>query len=350
MLANVKDRPTRIVWSPYFNAQGQWASEDYQNRGTQTGYYDYEAKDGEITGLSSGDFNLVFQESAIYRLEYIGLPSVFSSQAISTNRGCAAPRSIVSIGQSVFFLAHDGFCVSNGADVQVLSHGRVWEYFQAQNQPAEFSLVQGVADTHSNSIIWNYTTRAGTKAQLIYNYAFDRWTHSTIQGDWIFEGLPRRITMSDDDPDFQNDGDMSAEGLPSFDDNKFKTQRTRVLSLWVNPATDGGVAEYRQLKGSPLTATFQTGDIQIEAGFLSFIREVMPHIDANEKCIVASITGKITLGGDAKTTDEVMQGEQGFISVINEGRYHSLLIKVPEGVSWRTAWGFSADYEKAGRV
>ncbi len=56
---------------------------------------------GDITGITGGEFGIVFLEKAIVRMSYIGSPLFFQFDTISRNIGCIEGGSIAQ--QAVHF-------------------------------------------------------------------------------------------------------------------------------------------------------------------------------------------------------------------------------------------------------
>ena len=72
---------------------------------------------GDITGITGGEFGIVFLEKAIVRMSYIGSPLFFQFDTISRNVGCVEGGSIAQYGGVTYFLSDDGFYSCNGQQV-----------------------------------------------------------------------------------------------------------------------------------------------------------------------------------------------------------------------------------------
>lgn len=64
---------------------------------------------GQITGLVGGQYMLAFKRTGIFYGEYVGAPSIFNFDVLSTTVGTAYPSSIINSRYGIFFLGADGF-------------------------------------------------------------------------------------------------------------------------------------------------------------------------------------------------------------------------------------------------
>lgn len=86
-------------------------------------YDDY----GPITGLTSGEWILIFKERAIYRMT--GPP--FSFDLVSGSIGCRQPNSIVKTGEDVYFWSDNGpAVVRGGQQVVLLAENKIDSYIK----------------------------------------------------------------------------------------------------------------------------------------------------------------------------------------------------------------------------
>ncbi len=133
---------------------------------------------GDITGLSGGEYGLVFLERAIYRMTYAGSPFFFQFDAISRSIGCISAGSIAQLADKTYFLADDGFYVCNGQTVAPIGAEKVNRWFFDNAAP---NLIQtkmsATIDPVRSIIIWTVPTNEGNKL-IIYNAQVDKWSYS----------------------------------------------------------------------------------------------------------------------------------------------------------------------------
>ena len=208
---------------------------------------------GPITGIHADRYPVIFQERAISRLNPVGPPTIFEIATIEEDRGCIAPGSIVTVGFLTYFLAHDGFWVTDGNSVEPISSQRVSEWVSENMSVRNAEKTHGAISWRDHSIIWTfYTTDAptGFKRQIIYNWAEDRWSTAEIEVDWLVESS------------FQN---------------PVSSAQTHVLAAFVQK---DGRSELHHMIGPNLEAEIATGDHEPKPGHRVAIRGVYPLIEA----------------------------------------------------------------------
>ena len=333
------EEPYRVRWSSFNNPIAAW-DEDIAR---QSGWVDMPSQFGEVTAIVGGKFDLVFQRNAISRIWYTGGPTVFAKEVIEDERGCPAPQSIVRVGNSIYFLAHDGFCRTDGSGVEVLSSDKIWQWFRENSNLARFKFVQGAVDWSNRSIVWSFSSKStdALNTQLIYSWATQRWTTAEIDIDWVIEGTTVPVGLDDTDPMVAGDDLLDAEG-PSFDSPEYEAQG-RVLSCFIN-------GERCEFLGPALAATFETAALQPQPGNRSFIRGVFPLFDTQDRSISVSIAGQDWLGDAVNFGQEEGQGPLGFCPVVSDAVFHRVQLFVPAGEIWSKGQGFQIDWEVSGEA
>ena len=328
-------QPYRVRWSSYNNPTAAWDTDS----GRQSGYVDMQAKFGEVTAIVGGNFDLIFQRNGVSRIWYTGGPTVFAKEVVEDERGCPAPQSIVRVGSAVYFLAHDGFCKTDGAGVAVISSDRVWDWFKDELTSGGLTYVQGAVDWANRSIVWAFPSqgRPSLTRQIIYNWGLERWTTASITLDWVVESTLIPANIDQTDPEIFDDDNLDAVG-PTFDAS---SSRGRSLSAFVGPTM-------HEFTGPNLEASFVTGDYQPTVGSRSFIRSVWPIVRLPARTARASIGGRDTVGEDKTFGPVSAQGSLGFCPVISDAWYHSVKIEIPAGAFWSQASGFQIDWDGSG--
>lgn len=162
---------------------------------TQSTFYHLVANVGGITGLVGGEYGLVFKENSIYRARYTGLPTLWEFEEISGSQGTPYPRSIVKVGQDVFFWGSGGiFVITNsGRQLQRIGATKLEKYlFDTVYEPEalrpspgsdvreNWGAVFGAYDPYSGLIFWSYRVQGdqygANEGMVIYSTAEDRFT------------------------------------------------------------------------------------------------------------------------------------------------------------------------------
>lgn len=197
VLAYIEDgstRQNRLHWSGFDNIT-QWTpgtnQSDIQNLDPNFGY---------ITGIHGGEYGIVFQTDAIYRMDYVGPPNIFQFNIVILGTGCFFPDSIVPRGRSLFFISSDGFYeLIDGSQIRNIGRGKVDRYFMKDLKsispsgiPYTNTHIKGVYDKKRDLIIWGYgnSFTAGVfpfSKGIIYNPANGEFSTIDLSTDTLFQ-------------------------------------------------------------------------------------------------------------------------------------------------------------------
>lgn len=184
--ANVAGAESTVYWSD-INNETNWTASASSQADSQV-----LPDGGDITGLSGGEYGLIFLERAIYRMTYSGSPFFFQFDAISRSIGCISAGSIAQLTDKTYFLADDGFYVCNGQSVSPIGAEKVNRWFFENAAP---DLIQNnmsaTIDPIRSLIIWTVPTNSGNKL-IIYNAQVNKWSYSEEQ----LESLAYLLTSS----------------------------------------------------------------------------------------------------------------------------------------------------------
>jgi hypothetical protein len=182
--------PNVISWSG-LAAPATWDVENTQQaRFDQSGSQSLDAQYGEVTYIANGEeMGLIFQQAGIVRAQYVGGDVVFSFYTFEQKRGLPCSTAAAQLGNTVFFLAADGFYATDGSSVQPIGYGKVNRWFLADCSNA--LNVRAVVDTVNQVIIWSYPTAntASGWRQLLYNFGEGNWTHADYAAPLLFQGM-----------------------------------------------------------------------------------------------------------------------------------------------------------------
>lgn len=200
MLGNTSVDPTHVRWSglddPFSWPTPNSATAIAQQAGEQ--YMD--AALGAVTGFTSGDqFGLVFQESGITRVTYVGPPVVFQFDKISDRVGSTYPRSIVQIGPIAYFIGTDGIYRTDGVTIQDVGFNKVDRYFLSRLTGAR-ERVYGVANIYKKLIYWAFCNTSDSESLpseiLLYNYEEQRFSLASQSCEFLYGTTGLELTSA----------------------------------------------------------------------------------------------------------------------------------------------------------
>jgi len=333
MLGCIANAPNRIQWSAFNNPGGTWGTD----RLTQSGLADLDSQFGEVMRIVGGRYAIVFQERGIQRLSYVGPPLVWRADVIEQDRGCIAPMSVVPVGYLAFFLAQDGFYITDGSSVQPIGTCRVNRWFFDNVDQLRIGEVCGAIDWENEAVIWAFPSSNGVGLDrvMVFSWAQQRWSSATISVDCFVGSQVDGVSLEALDAIY---GDL--ENIPgSLDDPEF-APGSRVLAAFI----DG---DYATFSGSPLEATWQTGEAQPSPTQRSFVSEVHPLIQATNWDTQISIAMRDNRGGQVFSPLKET-GWSGFAPVRGEGQKVAIRMIKPAGSDWSEAQGVQVRYSGAG--
>lgn len=353
MLGNIAGAPNRVQWSAFNSPGGSWTP----SRLTQAGFADLPKEFGDVQRIVGGRYATVFQARGISRLSYVGPPQVWRSDIISQDRGAVAPFSVVTVGYFTFFLAQDGFFVTNGASVEPIGTQRVNRWFFENVNQSRIKEVHAAVDWQNESIVWGFhgTGSEAYNRLLVYSWAQQRFSTATLDFEWVVGS-----TLDGIDLDTLDSLDFAAAGTPigtgqvgssfqvaltgldaislSLDSEEFKAKDRR-LSCFTGRA-------YATFTGTPLEATWETGEFQPAPGRRVFVSEAAPVMDADDWNAVITLLGRDNRGLRGASAPKAC-GWSGFAPVRLEGQKMALRMVKPSG-RWKEAQGAQVRFEPAG--
>ena len=331
--------PSRVQWSAFGDIV-TWT-------GAGTNQADSEDLD-EDAGRVQAIFNLyeagfVFQERAIQRMEYVGLPTIFNIDVVERGQGpICGPHGMVLYQGIVYYVGNDGFYAFDGRQSVSISHNKVSRYFLANLNYAYRHNIFASYDYKSNSIWWAYPTGSNLlpDALLIYSIRDQRWTRDASVSLECLLSLPKRGPTMEELDAVSTDLDAI---VPSLDSSIWQSTETVVGGF----DQSHGMVE---ATGSNRECVLETIEVQPEPGKRSFVTEVWPLVDDDAALTVTAQVGyRLQRPGDTLTyTSASARNATGFAPVRSTGRYQRAKITMPSAASWTHAEGVDVKFRVEG--
>jgi hypothetical protein len=316
--------PSKVQWSD-INDETNWVSGS-----TSQSDYQILPDGGNITGITGGEFGLIFLEKAIYRATYSGSPLFFQFDAISRGLGCFAGNSIAQYGATSFFLADDGFYMCDGNTVTGIGVEKIDRYFFRDCDLTDLETMSTAVDPIKKLVVWNYSNVDGGRSILVYNFKLNKW--SRVETDTTVVGQASTVGTT-------------LEGLAAIYGDLETIPASLDDRLWVGGkflfagARDDKIIVFT---GSNFNSEIITADI--ETGYNSVVSLVRPQIDNGTADVaVASrreLNDNIQFGTAVSTTQE---GRANFRS---SGRFHRFKV-IPTG-NWTNAISIDVETKNQG--
>jgi hypothetical protein len=167
--------PMQIRWSDQENLL-MWTPAITNQAG------DYRLSHGSsiITAQQTRQEILVFTDSAIYSMQYLGPPYVWSFQILGDNISIAGPNAVASATNITYWMGLDQFYMYSGR-VEILPSTLREYVFTDINRTQSFQFMSGTNEGY-NEVWWQYcsTNSNVIDRYVIYNYKDNVWYY----GDW----------------------------------------------------------------------------------------------------------------------------------------------------------------------
>ena len=141
---------------------------------------------------------LVWTDSAIYSMQYLGPPYVWGFQILMDNISIMSPNSMITINNVTYWMGVDKFYMYSGR-VETLPCS-LWQYtFEDINRDQAFQVFCGGNESY-NEVWWFYcsTNSNVIDKYIIYNYLERTWYYGTMgRTAWLDSGL-RQYPMAAD--------------------------------------------------------------------------------------------------------------------------------------------------------
>ena len=175
--------PRLVKWSTeatYGNVPTTWSEADNT---LDAGEYQLADTPGEIVdGLPLGDSFLIYKKDAIYIMNYVGTPYIFSFKLLSPNIGCLSKNCVAEFEGGHFFIGLSDFYLCNGQQVTPLLPERlrraVFNDLDGDND--NFNRCFVAADYVRNEMIAAYPSTAGTSGGPADKAVIWNWKTNTF--------------------------------------------------------------------------------------------------------------------------------------------------------------------------
>jgi len=133
---------------------------------------------------------VVFTDTALYAMQYLGPPFTFGIQMISENITIAGPLAAIAVDDSVFWAGLSEFYVYNGAVQRLPCPVRDYVFDNFNSTQLE-KMVAGL-NAENGEVWWFYPSAASSENDryVVYNYIEQVWYYGTLARTyWVDRGI-----------------------------------------------------------------------------------------------------------------------------------------------------------------
>lgn len=306
-------------------------------RAVQSGRQLLNSAHGAVTAIAQGQFfGLIFQKRAITRATYVGGDKVFQFETFETNRGCWAAQSMMQLGGFSYFLAHDGWCATEGQGVIPIGNGKADRWFYSRVNQARLNDITTGVDWTNKCIVWafpdNGAAPGATNHMLVLNFQTRRFSYAEHGIQFMMQSFSEAITeeglaalyASLDDITTTMDSPMWQGGTPTL------------MCFYANKVAT--------LSGDALDALFETGEAAPNPFGYTFIRGIRPLVTGQPSAVTVQLGSRENQDESRTYSDEVSRtARTGVCDFRDNGKFLTARLNVRGG--FNRAMGVGVDHE-----
>ena len=201
-----------------------------------------------VGGLRSRQEILIWTDTSLYTMQFIGAPFTFGVNLINENVGLISPSAAINAPDGVYWMARDGFYTYNGS-VQRLVCSVLNYVLDDFNSSQSFKTIS-FTNREFNEVGWFYPSSSSTEIDryVTYNYLEKAWSIGELSRTaWLDDGI--------------------------FEKPRATGKDSSVNYVYTHESSDDA-------DGIPMDNVFiESGDIDIDDGEkFSFIRKIIPDV------------------------------------------------------------------------
>ena len=202
-----------------------------------------------VGGLRSRQEILIWTDTSLYSMQFIGAPFTFGINLVNENVGLISPNGMINAPDGVYWMARDGFYTYSGAVKRLVCS--VLNYVLDDINNTQSFKTLAFTNREFNEVGWFYVSSSSEEidSYVTYNYLEGAWSIGKLSRTaWIDDGVFEKPRATGKDSD--GDGYLYIHELTDDDD------------------------------GAPMDNVFiESGDIDIEEGNqLAFIGRIIPDV------------------------------------------------------------------------
>ncbi|CAB4155434.1 hypothetical protein UFOVP1301_21 [uncultured Caudovirales phage] len=205
-----------------------------------------------IFGLQAAQQGLLWTDLALWSMQYVGQPYIYSFNEIGVGCGLIAPKAAAVLSGSVYWMSQSQFFLYSGSGVEAI-YCPVWDVIFQDLDTTNLSKIRSAANSRYGEIAWYYPTISG--GGEITNYV----KYNINLKQWDFGTLPRTAWIN-----------QSVLGPPIGAD----PVTGYIVQHEMSPNANADAA-FPTSTGTPITSYFQTGYFALnEADVKVFVDQI----------------------------------------------------------------------------
>jgi len=168
-----------------------------------------------IGAVKSRQEILVWTDTALYSMQFIGPPFTFGVNLINEGTGLIGPKAAVTAPQGVFWMSYNNFYLYNGS-VQTVPC-TVQDYVFSDINLVQSFKINAFTIADKNEVGWFYCSSSSDEIDkyVIYNYAENIWIYGSLSRTaWLDAGIENYPRAVSDGYLYQQETGFNDDGSP----------------------------------------------------------------------------------------------------------------------------------------
>jgi hypothetical protein len=342
VFGNVSDSAAnvyRVRWSA-INNPTSWTVD----AATLADFQDLPSEGGPVQKILGGDYGVVLQQRSVWRMLFVGSPTIFQFDKIHNAIGAYVPQAAIRYQNLSFFLAEDGFYAFDGSQLNPIGRGKVDKFFLSDLNVNYFLRINAAIDPINKLVMWAYPSANSIGGNpdkiIVYSWAFQRWA--------LVEGLNIQFFMQSISTGYTLDGlDAVSTNLDALAWSLDSVQWTggQIILAAFNSSK-----QLARFNGSAMPATIESGEFQLFGDSRALLTQIRPDIVGLSASATISIvnrnnlTESASVGGAAAYPNAV-----GFVQFRVDARYFRVRITTAANVNFTHIIGCEVDGVKTSK-
>lgn len=308
-----------------------------------------------LPGIAGADA-IIFGQSKIWRMTFIGPPSVWDFQIVEEAEGTSSPTSVVSDGDFIYFHGRRGWMRFDGSRSEPIGAGKVNRAFTASGVLDNRFRLQadtlggfnrGVRAAISGEpftdrlVFWTYRSQTDSElANLITNTGD---TLVTDQGDVIQATIKSEfndtVLAFNEVTGRWGNAKVELQVIGRVETNRTRLDAPRIIGL----NNDLSLVEFT---GGILPSIFDTPEAIGPVNNRITVRNAWPFVDS-QNCTISLLSREVLTDPQVQSAPLVLEGDAS-VPVDESGRFAALRLKIPSTDEWTALLGMSVELADQG--
>lgn len=320
--------PNRVRWSA-FNDETSWTVSPV----TLSDFRDLQAG-GAVLGVVGGEYGVIIMEQSVWRMSFVGSPTVFQFDEVLPGLGALSRGSIVDLAGTVYFLSEQGFvALTAGTQAEFIGAAKVDTFIRNDIDMSNLHRVSAVADAQAGRILWAYPGSGNTGGRpnkiLVYDRALQRWSLIEDEIELLWRGSSSALSLdaADEFPD-----DIDAVGAPTLDSSIYAGGAPQLAAF-------DDVFESGFFAGTAMTATIDTREAEFNPGRMTHLNAFRPVVDGGT--VTAQLATRDRQTDSFAFGATLTQSASGRFTKRANARYHRARLVLSD--EWKDGIGISVE-------